>query len=207
METIVDSVFAVRPRSADRPQLKSWIDYARLEQMRAEQEVWSNRNFPNNQPYHPLLGLVEEVGELSQAAWQFAMKKRGLRVVPEDTFTKEVAAVKDAIADVMVYLVDYCTRAKISIKDICNCETPSGNAENISALVGEICHAHLKREQGIRGSAEEHQQAITQGLADLIYYLHWMCYAIHVKLMDVAWDTWKNEVEVRDWTKNTLEGM
>ncbi len=77
-----------------------------------QQEVgeWSRRNFPNNQPYHPLLGLVEEVGELSHS---FLKSEQGIR----GTNDEHHAAKIDAVGDILVYLADFCSRNDIDMQD------------------------------------------------------------------------------------------
>ena len=64
---------------------------------------WSRKNFPNNLPHHPLLGLAEEVGELSHAHLK---GEQGIR-----HSSKEIESMKaDAVGDIIIYLVDYCER-------------------------------------------------------------------------------------------------
>ena len=69
---------------------------------------------------------------------------------------------------------------------------------------GELCHAHLKRSQGIRTN-ENHEAKIKDALGDIFIY---MCdYANRNELdleecINIAW----NEVKNRDWTKNKENG-
>lgn len=70
--------------------------------------AWSRRNFPGNSPYTPLLGAMEELGELAHAHLK---GEQGIRHSPEEI--KELK--KDAVADVIVYLADYCSRNAIDI--------------------------------------------------------------------------------------------
>lgn len=70
---------------------------------------WSQRNFPNNQPHHPLLGLTEEVGELSHAHLKMDQKIRG-------TWSEHQAAKVDAVGDIVIYLADYCERNNINLE-------------------------------------------------------------------------------------------
>jgi NTP pyrophosphatase (non-canonical NTP hydrolase) len=75
-----------------------------------EVALWSRQNFPNNMPYHPLLGLVEEVGELSHA---FLKSEQGIRGTKEEHH----AAMVDAVGDILVYLADFCSRNNIDMRD------------------------------------------------------------------------------------------
>lgn len=103
-----------------------------LKQLQTEVGAWSRRNFPNNQPHHPLLGVSEETGEL--------------------------------------------------------------------------CHAHLKMEQGIRGTKEEHQAAKEDAVGDIIIYLADYCERNGIdfdKSVDLTW----GQVKARDWKNNSLDGQ
>jgi NTP pyrophosphatase (non-canonical NTP hydrolase) len=59
-------------------------------------------------PDDPLIGLVEEVGELAHAHLKQKQKIRG-------TYKEHQAAKIDAIGDIMIYLADYCARCNINL--------------------------------------------------------------------------------------------
>lgn len=85
---------------------QSALDLTRLQ---VEVNEWTEKNFPNSVPHQPLLGLTEEVGELSHAHLK---GEQGIRHTPE-----EVAAMKeDAVGDILVYLADYCNKSGIDIQ-------------------------------------------------------------------------------------------
>ena len=76
------------------------FDFQRLQD---EQSEWSNYNFGYQPPHRGLLGIVEEVGELSHAHLK---AEQGIRGTPE-----ELAAERDdAIGDIVIYLAEYCNR-------------------------------------------------------------------------------------------------
>jgi NTP pyrophosphatase (non-canonical NTP hydrolase) len=71
--------------------------------------------------------------------------------------------------------------------------------------LGELCHAHLKQEQGIRGTAAEHEAAARDAIGDIVVYLAdyvgcrgWDFQAI----MEEVW----GQVRQRDWRRNSLDG-
>jgi NTP pyrophosphatase (non-canonical NTP hydrolase) len=69
-----------------------------------QQEVaeWLKKQpFGNQQPWQPLLGIVEEVGELSHAHLKASQNIRG-------TAQEHQAAKADAIGDIIIYLAGYC---------------------------------------------------------------------------------------------------
>lgn len=79
-----------------------------LRQLETEVQEWAKRNFPNNKPHMPLLGATEEVGELAHAHLKM---EQGIRGTPEE----HLAAKKDAVGDIIIYLADYCWRNGFSL--------------------------------------------------------------------------------------------
>jgi NTP pyrophosphatase (non-canonical NTP hydrolase) len=75
----------------DEDYLKTIHDY------QVEHLNWVEKNFPDQKPYQPLLGLAEEVGELSHA---FLKREQGCRGTAEE-HDKEI---KDAVGDIFVFL-------------------------------------------------------------------------------------------------------
>lgn len=71
--------------------------------------------------------------------------------------------------------------------------------------VGELSHAHLKAEQGIRGTADEHHAAKVDAIGDILVYMAHYCTKSGINLDEAITKTW-NCVEQRDWTKNKFDG-
>ncbi len=82
--------------------------YAAFAVLQAQVGLWSRRNFPKNKPYFPLLGAFEECGELAHAHLK---QEQGIR----GTIAEHEAAKKDAVADIVIYLADYCERHDIDM--------------------------------------------------------------------------------------------
>lgn len=82
-----------------------------LKTLQAEQKEWSQLNFGDQPAYFALLGALEELGELAHAHLKQAQKIRG------DGLQHETDA-QDAVADVIIYLADYCWRRGWDIGDI-----------------------------------------------------------------------------------------
>ena len=74
-----------------------------LSQVQKEQEAWAQKNFGNRKPYQPILGATEEIGELAHAYLKMEQGIRGTREQHE-------AAMKDAIGDCAVFLMDFCNQ-------------------------------------------------------------------------------------------------
>lgn len=73
--------------------------------------------------------------------------------------------------------------------------------------LGELSHARLKREQGIRGmvNTTTFMKAEQDALADLmIYWLHY-CFMRRIDPDRLIMETWK-KVKERDWNKNKETG-
>jgi len=72
-----------------------------IRKFQQEQKEWSNKNFKGKEPYQPLLGVVEEVGELAHSHLKGEQGIRGT-----DIELRSMA--QDAVADIIIYLADYC---------------------------------------------------------------------------------------------------
>ncbi len=70
--------------------------------------------------------------------------------------------------------------------------------------VGELAHAHLKSEQGIRIN-EDHNAAKEDAIGDIVTYLAGYCNSENIDLESTVKRIW-NEVKKRDWTKNKKTG-
>ena len=83
-----------------------------FQQLQDEQREWAQRNFGTDRPsYQPLLGAVEELGELAHAHLK---SEQGIRGTPE----KHAADKRDAVGDVLIYLTDYCNLEGFDLQDL-----------------------------------------------------------------------------------------
>ena len=71
--------------------------------------------------------------------------------------------------------------------------------------MGELHHALLKQEQGIRGTWSEHEASAKDAVGDIIIYLTDLCTSRGWSLQDVIEETWQ-QVEARDWRANPEKG-
>ncbi len=81
----------------------------RLCYFQSEVGQWSRDNFGDQPSTNPLLGITEEVGELSHAHLKGL---QGIRHTPEEIGEMKV----DAVADILVYLADYTEREGIDLE-------------------------------------------------------------------------------------------
>lgn len=82
-----------------------------IRRIQAEQKEWSDRNFPTKAPYQPLIGMMEELGELSHAHLK---QEQGIR----GTYEEHQAAAKDAIGDIVIFMMDYCNQRGFDLESI-----------------------------------------------------------------------------------------
>jgi len=78
--------------------------------IQAENKEWAWRNFGGSDvaaPWQPLLGAVEELGELAHA---YLKRHQGIRLDENHT-----DAIKDAVGDIVIYLMDFCNREEIDL--------------------------------------------------------------------------------------------
>ena len=68
---------------------------------------WARRNFPQAERWEPLVGLQEEIGELSHA---FLKKHQNIRLEEDHD-----ANMVDAVGDIVVYLANFCGRNGIDL--------------------------------------------------------------------------------------------
>lgn len=80
-----------------------------LRRLQDEQRPWVEHNFAGREPFYPLLGAVEELGELAHAHLKALQGIRG-------TAEEHHAAKVDAVADAIIFLADYCTANGIDMQ-------------------------------------------------------------------------------------------
>lgn len=165
-----------------------------LSQIQLEQTEWSLKNFGIQPPHRPLLGIIEELGELEEA-WL-------------DDNKEEVA---DAIGDVAVYMLDYCGKRKWSFKELWDERAQAGYQAEVDISTGDInvvpfikrlSHSQLKGEQGIRGGQVKHDAILRATLSSVLWMLN-ECADIYLdkNLPDILAEVWA-KVSKRDWVAN-----
>ncbi len=87
----------------DIPRTGEPIDITPLQ---ADIATWAHRNFPSESAWTCLLGVVEEIGELSHIELKHHM---GIRYEDDEVNEK----VLDAVGDITIFLMSYCTHRNI----------------------------------------------------------------------------------------------
>lgn len=176
-----------------------------LDTIREQVSAWGRENFGENiskvdpamklESLAPLIGIFEEIGESAQAS------------------TRD--EVKDALADVTIYLCDYVTREGETFKSICDTVSVqqviydymlrSANGTR-ALLVGQGClaHATLKRHQGIRnfGDDKVYRKKRNEGVLLALLGLLMLSIDEQSDLLRIVTDTWEKVVAKRNWKAN-----
>jgi len=87
---------------------------------------------------------------------------------------------------------------------------PSSNSDKafkgMVEELGELSHAILKQEQGIRGSSDYHELEAKDAVGDLLIYTIEFCNKRGWRLYDILNETWES-VRQRDWIKFPFNGL
>ncbi len=81
-----------------------------LRELQEQQRPWVEHNFGDRPAYWPLLGAMEELGELAHAHLK---EEQGIR-----TNEDHVANAKDAVGDILIFLSDYCEARGFDLQEI-----------------------------------------------------------------------------------------
>lgn len=165
------------------PSYSSNKDVATFRRLQAEAREWTARNFADQQPWHYLLGVVEELGELQEAS-----------------ASNDRAGMTDAIADAAIFLAGYCSQMQVDMGMVwLHALAEDGSEDSLRFQgVGRLCKAHLKLSQGIRGTREQHVGDILRAAAAVLNELSWAAELLGDALPALAMRVWA-EVRERDW--------
>lgn len=79
-----------------------------IKELQTKVRAWELYNFGKQKPYRPLLGIVEELGELSHAHLKAEQNIRQDRIDPK---LKKM----DALGDMFIYMLNYATHQDIDL--------------------------------------------------------------------------------------------
>jgi NTP pyrophosphatase (non-canonical NTP hydrolase) len=186
-----------------------------LKQLQVEVGVWQRRNFEPRPPHWPAFGIIEELGELDEAidAWEVATDVEtinGSEAAAEEEEEKALDAVKDAIADTIVFAADFCNSKSFDLAEIWEASkeiTIAGPRRDVARAatiqdVGRFAHRLLKSEQAIRGTPAEHAAALTKELAIIFATFRSLGEIVGVDPIELTKPVW-NDVKQRIWRCRT----
>lgn len=173
-----------------------------LKSVQKNHKNWEKKNFPNNKPYHSILGMQEEYYELLTSL----------------TFEERF----DAVCDIFIYLIGFANSQSIDMYDaykvylnqlyeeiILNSPKSKNGfsmpPSSFSIWIGKISRGLLKKEQNIRIN-EDHNKNIYLAVGGLIY---WVRNTLD-KEFGKSFDSLKkvfDEVTKRNWVKYPKDGV
>lgn len=160
--------------------------------LQQEQKPWVAHNFGDRPSWQPLLGIIEEQGEMFEA---FASNSE-----PD---------MKDALADIAIFMCDFCSAMDFEMQPlyVSAVDMVSGPRPlvPIGIRTGNLAHSYLKKAQGIRGSVDEHNAAMRLALTGILAHMVVAANGRGWDLLMLAHDTWQ-KVKRRDWKANALTG-
>ena len=162
---------------------------SKLQELQQEQVDWVIYNFGDRDAWQPLLGIIEELGELEEAR-----------------FMADLDGIKDAIADTMIYTADLCTAIGLEINNVWKLRRKNIQQHSTMIWAGKLSHSYLKMAQGIRGSEQEHIDDMFVILTYIVGILNVQAVLLGTTAEDLAYDTWQN-VKKRDWKKYPETGL
>jgi hypothetical protein len=158
-----------------------------LREIQREQAVWSLHNFGPRPSWQPFVGMVEEVGELELSRWQ------------------RVEEFHDAVGDITIFMADFCTLEGFDLQDLYEASRDfavnnAAFSETLLTSLAWVARGFLKKEQKVRGTAEENRDKMRMGLMGMLAHLDFMLIRpLNMReLPEVVAETWK-EVRKRDW--------
>lgn len=114
-----------------------------LKELQTQQLAWARHNFGQAPSYHLLLGMIEEVGELSHSLLKSIQNIRG-------SAEKHDLAGKDAVADVTIYMTQYCSERSLDLQEVLGVET----FEAVQAIASTIESSQVQENQKVPPTAK-----------------------------------------------------
>lgn len=172
-----------------------------LSKLRSETGEWRDMNFPTANHRDQLLGVIEELGELSHAHLKEAQGIRG-------SAEEHQHDAKDAIGDLIIYLTGYAQYVGVNIADAYEqVPHPTGWPERgdaqalIFALSGQV--GRLARGENTKDVVIQYTRRAATGRIIQLCYLY--CEARGWDFLRIVWETWA-VVNERNWQANPETG-
>lgn len=150
-----------------------------FKELQEEHKIWALKNFGIQENEDYALGMIEEVGELAHAILK---RKQGIR-----NNENHGENIKDAIGDIVIYLIGFCNQLNINIDDCKPCfnGVMKQGVLDVSEAINELI-------------SEKDSMEIDNVLGLLIIF----CDKEGIDFEEAVFNTWNNIVSKRDWKKN-----
>jgi len=169
-----------------------------LERLTNDVHKWASINFGDNTqngPHRCVLGMLEEIAELEDAL--------------EDN---DRAKALDALADIMLYMLDYFARNEWTVATMANhmymLRHGTLYPHKLSSLRGirrRLARHQLKKDQGIRGTPEFHNRELKEACHDLTRFCASLAITLNSDLLHCIEWVWGRNVSKRDWVNNPMD--
>jgi hypothetical protein len=177
------------------------VSPADLDKLALETKTWRDRNFPGYLPGDQLLGVIEELGELSHA---YLKGKQGIR----GSLDEHDAAGRDAVGDCMIYLMGYMENHGFTPTHVLGralndrrVTSPDYAIFNLANRVGRIARWEVDS-SSVKDWRELKGRVCGEILRALDMYCQHMGWDL-VVCTQMAWD----EVKERNWIDNPNTGV
>jgi len=172
-----------------------------LDRLQYETKQWRDVNFPGELAVDQLIGVCEEVGELGHAHLKQKQSIRG-------TTEEHEATAKDAVGDIMIYLMGYTTALGYEMSSVIR---PQLEREEWRVTDSDRVYLHVFNRTGRLARWEADNQSFgsievkLRVISEITHALRAYCLLrgwdiIHC--IEIAWA----EVQKRDWIKNPTDG-
>ena len=166
-----------------------------LSQIQKELEVWTNYNFGQQDSSIPIMGMIEELGELTHATLK---QIQGIRK------KNYLEAKKDAVADLVIYLLNYFNSKQVDISKVGNilyyykASNEYEHIININKYISKIAFFNDTK-------SGRYNVSIVNSCR-LLARLYSYCKLNKFDLLNIVNETWE-QVKLRDWKKYPLNGI
>lgn len=158
-----------------------------LQEIQSELKVWTEYNFGQQTPEISILGMIEELGELSHAILK---EKQGIRT------SDFLADKKDAIADLTIYCLNYFN----SIEVVVSQNTNSINSLDYEFKAIQIIASYIA---ALNTKYSPKQDSLYCNV--IIVYIKRLCNKLDIDFFTTVNEVWE-QVKLRDWKKYPKDG-
>lgn len=170
---------------------KFWVN------LQQEQGAWQVKNFGEGHKHWPLLGLIEELGELQDSLHEESAATLRRHVIDESAF-------KDAVGDIFIYATDVCNKWGWNLAHVVGLAKAAPRpVKRMAVALGKLAHAQLKYEQGIRGSKQEYEDKVLAAVVTALSYPIASSAKRDIPLEQTVDEVWA-KVSKRDWVANPV---
>lgn len=173
------------------------VQHFNFRDLQDEAAAWTEHNFPNQKPFEPALGMVEELGEFADAVMRPLQEMMGSAGVPQEAL--RVFAMASCLGTIAHCRLKQLQGIRGSHEEL---EAEAVRASQTLVQLALYGDANSIRMPGTSPKALEDSK---DAVADLIIFTTNFCTKMGWDFQQIVESTWR-EVAKRDWTKNKVDG-